>query len=123
MPSFAPVEPAFVNCPLEPLAGSLVPSQDKHESLRSKATMPVYVGRIIKITVNRPNGDHTVMETMSSWGHVKITLFGRLGPSLQGIQAGDEVIFFNLVQNFYNGKRGLKFGNRTAMFRTNGVSA
>ena len=121
-PSFAPLEPGFVNCPLEPIAGTTTPTQAKLEGLHKNGTMPVYVARIKKITFNRPLGDHTVIETMSHFGFVKVTLFGVFGPSLQAFKAGDEVIFFNLVNNFYGGRPGLKFGNRTAMFRTNGVS-
>jgi hypothetical protein len=121
-PSFASTtSDVLTNFVLEPLAMDVIPTQTKFEALPAKATMPVYIGRIIKITVAFPNGYHTVIETVSHWGNVKITLFGLLGPSLQSFQAGDEAIFFNLIQNAYNGQHGLKFGNRTGMFRTNGV--
>ena len=46
---------------------------------------------------------------------VTITHFGRVGEDLQ---KGDVVLFINLYPNLWGGKAGVKFGNRTAYFKT-----
>ena len=97
---------------------STVPTLTMYESLTKGKTLDVYFCRIAKIHVT---GAMTFFDTVSTdYGSVSITLFGLLCGD--DFEVGDTAIFFNLVHNSYNGKVGLKFGSRTAMFHTDGVS-
>ena len=122
--AFLPIENELLgNFVMGPIPHMLMPTQEKFEALRTKGAFPVLYCRITKITVTQPNGYCTIIDTISDWGPVSVTMFGFFGHSLQTFQAGDKALFFNLVLNEHNGKTGLKFGNRTGMFRTNGVNA
>lgn len=83
--------------------------------LTKGAILPFFYCRITNITSNEKQ---TFIDTTSSYGLVTITVFGLLD---NHISVGETAICFNLVQNFYSGKNGLKFATRSAMFETDGV--
>jgi hypothetical protein len=112
------VNEALSNFTMDPLSSDDAASLSTYNTLKDRGVMPPYYCTIVRIT---EKGHHTVFETVSSWGQVNITLFGIVGDD-DSLGSGDKAVFFNLVHNAYDGKTGLKFGNRTAMFKTDGVS-